>query len=81
MKYTPAELDRMRSAIWSIISIHDIGTRHSDSERTARVERELLTYMMNETTPQELFAHSVELWRKRNKGRRELERLMERSSP
>lgn len=61
MRYTPLELDKMRSAI------HDAETdRHNGScPRPDDVERRLLTYMANGTTVEELNQYAQHCQRER----------------
>lgn len=51
MKYTVSELNRMRMAIRGM---YPSGVSYYEHERAADIERRLTTYMLNETTAEEL---------------------------
>lgn len=75
MKYTAADLDRMRKALDRVWwERHKTGNPDT-VERT--IESQLLTYMMNETTPDELEAHQREVEAEQDRLRKEHRKWLE----
>jgi hypothetical protein len=60
MKYGPADLERMRHSIAE--ALRATRSQYELREMERSVETHLLTYMANETTPEELEVYAKQAW-------------------
>jgi hypothetical protein len=54
VRYTAGQIDKMRQHLWSVLLFRNDGSMGRRSDFEADVERQLLTYLSQEITPEEL---------------------------